>query len=79
VAEQQKTFADAQKVVAKYTPPKPTTNVMGVRTPPPPPPPLTSAQRTQLTLAQNARKVDSRGNPIKPMGFDATGNPIYAT
>jgi hypothetical protein len=79
VAEQQKTFADAQKVVAKYTPPKPTTNVMGVKTPPPPPPPLTSAQRTELTLAQNARKVDSRGNPIKPMGFDATGNPIYAT
>jgi hypothetical protein len=79
VAEQQKTFDDAQKVVAKYTPPKPTTNAMGVKTPPPPPPPLTSAQRTELTLAQNARKVDSRGNPIKPMGFDATGNPIYAT
>jgi hypothetical protein len=58
-------------------PPKPTlTSVQAVKPPPPPPPKYTTQQ--QNTLAQNAPKVDAKGNTIKPLYFDTKGNPVYA-
>jgi len=58
-------------------PPKPTLASAPTAKPAPPPPPKYTTQQ-QNTLAQNAPKVDAKGNTIKPLYFDTKGNPVYA-